>query len=140
MNKCLNCDLELSSFRKKYCTNQCQRKYEHKEYIKNWKSGLLKGGSIWKTSPYIRKYLFEKYNNMCAGCGWGAVNVYTGNIPLEVEHLDGNWENNDEKNLVLICPNCHSLSKTYRALNKGKGRYTNLKKMGFKVFGKQNCI
>jgi Zn finger protein HypA/HybF involved in hydrogenase expression len=27
-----------------------------------------------------------------------------------------------EENLILLCPNCHSLTATYGALNKGRGR------------------
>jgi predicted HNH restriction endonuclease len=50
------------------------------------------------------------------------VNPYTGKIPLEIEHIDGNYMNNDENNLDLICPNCHSLTGTYKSLNLGHGR------------------
>jgi 5-methylcytosine-specific restriction endonuclease McrA len=55
-------------------------------------------------------------------CGWDEINKYTNKIPLEVEHIDGNWKNNKEENLELICPNCHSLTKTYKGGNRGKGR------------------
>jgi 5-methylcytosine-specific restriction endonuclease McrA len=30
--------------------------------------------------------------------------------------------NHNEKNLNLLCPNCHSLTPTYGSLNKGNGR------------------
>lgn len=33
-----------------------------------------------------------------------------------------NSENNSEDNLRLICPNCHSLTSTYRGANRGQGR------------------
>jgi len=36
---------------------------------------------------------------------------------LEVEHIDGNWHNNTEDNLTILCPNCHALSDTYRGRN-----------------------
>ena len=71
---------------------------------------------------YLKRYLFEKYNNKCCKCGWGETNPYTGNIPLEVEHKDGNYTNNSEDNLELLCPNCHSLTSTYKGANRGKGR------------------
>ena len=70
----------------------------------------------------IRNYLFKKYNNSCAICGWNTVNNFTGKIPLEVEHIDGNYKNNRPENLTLLCPNCHSLTATYRGANKGNGR------------------
>ena len=34
----------------------------------------------------------------------------------------GNFENNSETNLTLLCPNCHSLTPTYKGANKGNGR------------------
>ncbi len=41
-------------------------------------------------------------------------------IPLEVDHIDGDWRNNRVENLRLLCPNCHSVTDTYRG--RGKGR------------------
>lgn len=39
------------------------------------------------------------------------------NIPLELHHIDGNHKNNNLSNLQLLCPNCHTLTKTYRGKN-----------------------
>lgn len=64
----------------------------------------------------------EKFQNKCSKCGWGEVNPYTGKIPLEIHHKNGNSTDNDEDNLDLLCPNCHSLTATYKAANKGSGR------------------
>mgnify|MGYP003414046086 FL=1 len=92
-------------------------------YIERWKVGKetgLKGA--YGIYSNIRKYLFRKYNNKCAQCGWGEINPYSQTIPLEVEHKDGNYTNNKEDNLILLCPNCHSLTSTYKGANKGKGR------------------
>ena len=36
----------------------------------------------------------------------------------EIHHIDGNHYNNEESNLQLLCPNCHSLTPTFGALNK----------------------
>lgn len=96
-------------------------KYEN--YLSRWKQGLetgMRGPAL--ISRHIRRYLFEKFDNSCSICKWSEVNPYTGLIPLEVEHIDGNYKNNSEENLTLLCPNCHSLTSTYKALNKGNGR------------------
>lgn len=122
-NKCLNCGEEISSI-KKYCNNKCQQEYLRKEFIKRWKEGSENGevGLNWKQlSGYIRTYLFEKYQEKCSICGWGEMNPYSKTVPLEIDHIDGNAQNCAEENLRLICPNCHSLTSTYRGLNKGKG-------------------
>lgn len=39
-------------------------------------------------------------------------------LPLEVDHIDGNWRNNRVDNVRLLCPNCHSATDTYRGRNK----------------------
>ena len=120
--KCINCNNETSK-RNKYCSIKCQKEHEYKEYIKEWKSGNKRGiRGDYQISMHIKRYLFEKYNNKCAICGWGETNKYTNNIPLEVEHKDGNYENNNEENLILLCPNCHSLTSTYKGANISYGR------------------
>jgi hypothetical protein len=37
---------------------------------------------------------------------------------LELDHIDGNYQNNALGNLRLMCPNCHSLTPTFRGRNK----------------------
>ena len=122
--KCINCEKEINK-RNKYCSIKCQKEYEYKQYIEKWKKGLEKGTrGDYQISMYIKTYLFKKYKNKCANCGWGETNKYTGNIPLEVEHVDGNYKNNKEENLILLCPNCHSLTSTYKGANLNNGRKT----------------
>ncbi|MFA6404894.1 MAG: HNH endonuclease signature motif containing protein [Candidatus Paceibacterota bacterium] len=78
-------------------------------------------------SAYLKKYLFEKFQYRCSLCGWNKINKTSGKVPLEIDHIDGNAENNMEKNLRLICPNCHALTPHFRNLNKGNGRAWRIK-------------
>lgn len=120
---CLNCKTETKYPGYKYCTNQCQADYQYKRYIKQWiareVSGLQGLGIV---SRHVKRYLREKFDNKCCLCGWAEVNVITGQIPLVADHIDGNWRNNVEDNLRLICPNCDSLTPTYAGLNRRNGR------------------
>ena len=122
---CLNCGKELKKGQKKYCSNTCRIYHEQMTFEKDWFAGIISGNtnSIWvEVRDRVRTYLFKKYNNKCSKCGWGEVNPFTGTIPLEVEHIDGDPYNSSPENLTLLCPNCHSLTRTYRGANKGHGR------------------
>lgn len=122
---CKNCGKPLTTSGRTFCNSDCQHDYEYKEFITQWKEKKIDGtiGKSWiNVSKHIRRYLFEKYDGKCSRCGWAEVNPYTNTIPLELEHIDGDAENNAEENLTLLCPNCHSLTQTYRGANKGKGK------------------
>ncbi len=119
---CLNCNSLIKS-KNKYCSNKCQQEFQYKKYINDWKNGLESGmRGDYQISMHIKSYIFNKYDNKCAECGWSKKNPYTGNIPLEIEHIDGNYKNNKEENLTLLCPNCHSLTSTYKGANFNYGR------------------
>lgn len=108
-----------------FCSCRCQHEYQYNENINKWKSGEIDGVSNgYSVASFIRRYLFEKYNNSCQMCGWDEVNPYSGKVPLQIHHIDGDCTNNKEENLQLLCPNCHSLTENYGSRNKSatKGR------------------
>lgn len=43
-------------------------------------------------------------------------------IPIELEHIDGDHDNNEITNLTLLCPNCHAQTPTYRNKRGGSPR------------------
>jgi hypothetical protein len=57
----------------------------------------------------------------CALCG--IESLWLGEpLPLEVDHIDGNWRNNRVENVRLLCPNCHSTTDGYRGRGKGRAQ------------------
>ena len=117
--KCKNCGQVIVEKNEKYCSNKCQKDFEFKTYIEKWKKGEVNGlRGQYSISNHIRKYMFEKHNYSCEKCGWNEVNKYSCLIPLEIHHIDGDYTNNREENLQVLCPNCHSLTETYKSQNK----------------------
>lgn len=114
---CLNCGKEITRGNK-YCNNTCMAEYKRKEYIKRWKAGQESGiKGINDIAAPVRIYLKSKYNNSCQKCGWNQINEFTGLVPLQIHHIDGNCLNNKEDNLQLLCPNCHSLTENFGSRN-----------------------
>jgi len=116
---------------------QCGKKFDAKpSRIKKSKSGLLfcskeckdKGQRIENCSLSMipshynngkssyRKKAFRLYDNKCEDCGYSKhINI------LEIHHIDGNRTNNDKKNLIVLCPNCHcGIHRNYAILENRK--------------------
>lgn len=99
---------------KEFCSGTCKSKYAQEKYIQLWKEGKITGMSGEYPSERVRKYMLEKVGYKCSNCGWHEVNPFTGKIPLELHHIDGNPYNTIEDNLQVLCPNCHSLTRGYK--------------------------
>jgi hypothetical protein len=120
---CLNeCGGHIKKGATKYCSLRCQFDFEYKMRVELLRSGQYPACTTTGGNRFVQRFLRENYGDKCARCGWSQVHPITGRVPLEVEHIDGDWRNTRLDNLTLLCPNCHSLTPTYRALNKGKGR------------------
>lgn len=85
-----------------------------------WLNKLLK--KEWSTlSPeMVRKRVLIEQKNKCNNCGLDEWMKQP--LVLELEHKDGDHYNNDRNNVEGLCPNCHSLTETWRGRNKNKGK------------------
>lgn len=117
---CLRCRQPVQGTGKLYCSRDCASTHRVERFAENLLSGTgtLSSGSI----PAIRRCLIRLRGEQCEKCGWNERHSVTKRVPLEVHHVDGNFENNTIGNVRLLCPNCHSLTPSFRNLNKGNGR------------------
>lgn len=123
---CLHCDIPFKGRDSRFCSFSCQHAFNDREILMAWKMGFDSGttgaGLHVSVTPRVRRYIWAKYGHKCARCGWANNHPVTGHPPLTIDHIDGNPMNSCEDNLILLCPCCHSLTPTYGALNKGRGR------------------
>jgi 5-methylcytosine-specific restriction endonuclease McrA len=122
MNNCKYCQKSIN--KGKYCSVQCQANERRNICIEKWKRKEIVGhkGKVKNITQFVRFYMLNKSNHQCSKCGWDKRHPITGKTPLEINHIDGNASNTWEENLEVLCPNCHSLTSSYRNYNKGKGK------------------
>lgn len=123
---CINCNKENlwgRSKTNKYCDNVCQGEYKWKhETIPRIENGECTHNS----ASTLKKYLIEKFGEKCFECG--LENCWNDKpLSLQLDHKDGDSDNNYPKNIRLLCPNCHSQTDNFGSKGKGS-RYKKISK------------
>jgi len=98
-----------------FCSLKCDQKYRKSQTL------YLVENGINTSTRRIKEYFILKYGNFCMDpeCAWDHKKRP---VDVELDHIDGNSKNNSLNNFRLLCPNCHSLTPTYKNKNKGNGR------------------
>ena len=100
--ECLYCGKEFditSKHTRKYCSRGCKEK----SCVKR----------VWGSTRYKKRGIKRgfKIKSKCELCGFIPIHY----CQLDIDHIDGNCNNNNPSNLQILCANCHRL-KTF--LNK----------------------
>ena len=115
---CKQCNGELTSNTQTFfCSSKCSEDHQREKQFERVERGEKVGVRA------LRNYLIHTRGRKCEECGWDKINPKSNKCPVQMEHVDGNSENNSLDNLKLLCPNCHSLTPTFGALNRGNGRH-----------------
>lgn len=109
--QCRHCGSAVEGRGNKYC-DACIGKVRH----------AIKVTSVsdFKSDRRRRYFLLRTREHKCAVCG--LLEWMGSEIPLQMDHIDGDSTNNSDSNLRLLCPNCHAQTPTYMGKNRGKGR------------------
>jgi hypothetical protein len=114
---------KLSKSREEYYINKAKSKEERKEQIfeEIKLTGRCESDKQWSLQKkWLKLFLIERDGNKCSQCNWCEKNPVTGNIPVHIDHIDGNKENNHLSNVRILCPNCHSLTPTYGSIKRNR--------------------
>ena len=105
---CKHCRADIPSG-KTYCNTLCASKGRRVTDL-----------ALAKTDATRRKLLIHTRGHACEVCHTSEWNGLP--IAIELDHIDGNSDNNEPTNLKLICPNCHAQTVTYKGANQGNSK------------------
>lgn len=91
--------LRISKSKKYFCSKSCQTVWRNSVVFVGERHSNWKGGA----STYRAVMARNKIPAICKRCGNDDKRI------LAVHHLDRNRGNNILKNLIWLCPNCHTL-------------------------------
>jgi hypothetical protein len=126
---CLYCGKKLVGSKRKYCNNKCQQELEwekRKSEIDKYGVFPCDSQSGETSRRIVRKYLIEKFGNKCSICGM--IEWMGQEIPLVVDHIDGNSKNHSKENFRMVCGNCNMQLPTFAGKNKNGTRSWRVKR------------
>jgi Zn finger protein HypA/HybF involved in hydrogenase expression len=101
------CGNVLTHGRSKYCSMACQEKV----YLDKMASG-----EVIPSKGTLRRIVIRLRGYRCEDCG---LSEWLGKkLMLELHHVDGDHGNRNFDNLLLLCPNCHSITDNHKGRKK----------------------
>jgi ribosomal protein L37E len=96
LHKCKNCGRMRPHKAFGLCAG-CHMRLHHYNKVKQYNV---------KKEHNITLELYTEITQKCACCGFDKL--------ITLHHLDGNKKNNNPKNLIGLCPNCHKMIHSYQ--------------------------
>jgi Zn finger protein HypA/HybF involved in hydrogenase expression len=106
---CLHCKIKIPS-KNLFCSNQCKQNSHFNTQLQKIKENLIR-------EPKTIKNVLNTINKNCWNCKLPP--IWDNKILImQLDHIDGNSDNNFLDNLRLLCPNCHTQTETFSTRQK----------------------
>jgi hypothetical protein len=102
-----NCRVCGKESRFRCCSIECDKTYKFETITRI----RVENGEVSQAST-LKNYITRTVGYVCVGCGNLGKHLNKP-LTLQLDHIDGNSDNNLPKNLRLLCPNCHSQTETF---------------------------
>lgn len=113
----LRLSLSLSHFKNvSYCFNKWERRLPLRKLLSNDPEVKINSSSIKERILRLGLLIEKCYRCSCAPIWLGET------LTLQLDHINGCSTDNRLENLRLLCPNCHSQTKTYCGRNLGRDK------------------
>lgn len=113
---CLICGKSTSRPRNVFCSRACSNKSRTGSV---YDGTSVKSKAARLTRNRIR--LTKAYGYQCSTPGCPVGGIWLGKpIVLQVDHIDGDSQNDDIENLRFLCANCHTQTETFGGRNIGR--------------------
>jgi len=106
IKNCPNCGKKINTGNK-FCNASCFNEFK----FKNVTLPLFYEGKT-STNFTLKKILIYLFGDKCMICSNDSV-WENKPLMLQIDHIDGNSDNNFPNNVQLLCPNCHSQTETF---------------------------
>lgn len=112
---CIRCGKQITNkWATKFCSSQCYNSYQKEIKINDFLNGKLNDSTVRRS--VIREFLISRQGGVCEIC---KNKPFHNEKPLVfiIDHIDGNFKNNNPDNIRAICPNCNSQTDTFTGKN-----------------------
>lgn len=115
---CLNCGISFkhnTRSKNKYCTIKCYAEFTLNDNVEKYTISEIGGPAV------IKRFLIDRDGNNCFECKLPPI-WNDKPLVLQIDHVDGNSDNNNPNNMRLLCPNCHTQTETFSGKGYGNTR------------------